>query len=309
MEIDMAIHDAKLVSDAEMSSTMAKLDKIERMSKQPAKPFRRKAALKAAAKARRVTGAKPVTPAAPRIQLPAALPEPWLRLEEIALEAPGGKTASLPLVNRFRGAPATRAFDVLRTRLLQTLKARGWRRVAVAAPTRGCGATFTAVNLALSLARVPDSRTVLMDLNLREPGVAKALGRAPSGDMRGFLKGNLRVTDHLLRCGQSLALGLSDRPAVDAAELLQAPVCAGVLDAMILDMNPDVVLYDLPAMLAHDDLSGFLPQIDGVLLVADGTRTTAAHIRACERVLGEDVPLLGVALNRARGSDNEAFAV
>ena len=56
----------------------------------------------------------------------------------------------------------------------------------------------------------------------------------------------------------------------------------------------------MPAMLAHDDVSAFLPQLDGVLLVSDGTRTMAKQLRECERRLGGQVPLLGVVLNRAR---------
>jgi len=68
---------------------------------------------------------------------------------------------------------------------------------------------------------------------------------------------------------------------------------------MTESLQPDVVLYDLPPVLAYDDLAAFLPQVDGVLLVADGTQTTASQIVACEKILNGQTRLLGVILNRA----------
>ena len=56
----------------------------------------------------------------------------------------------------------------------------------------------------------------------------------------------------------------------------------------------------MPPVLESDDLSAFLPQVDGVLLVADGTRTLPQHIAECERRLEGQARILGVILNRAR---------
>ena len=49
--------------------------------------------------------------------------------------------------------PAAVAFDILRTRLLHGLAEKGWKRIAVTSPTHGCGKSFVAANLALSLAQ------------------------------------------------------------------------------------------------------------------------------------------------------------
>ena len=73
------------------------------------------------------------------------------------------------------------------------------------------------------------------------------------------------------------------------------------------DMNPDQVLFDLPPVLGYDDFSAFLPRVDAVLLVADATRTTAAHIAACEDVINGHSQLLGVVLNRARRGGVETY--
>ena len=92
------------------------------------------------------------------------------------------------------------------------------------------------------------------------------------------------------------------------AELATLPFeTAASLAEMRAALNPDIVLYDMPPLLSYDDTSAFLPQLDGILLVSDGTQTMAKHLAECERVLDGQVPLLGVILNRARASSIERF--
>lgn len=193
-----------------------------------------------------------------------------------------------------------RVIDDLRTQLLQTLQAELWTRIAITAPTYGCGATFSAVQLALSLSRIPDCRTILMDLNQRRPGVAPALGLRAPGDIRAFLGGRVGAEDHLQRLSDTLAVGLTDARAANASEVLHSKRTAARLDAMTDALRPDVVLYDLPPMLEHDDLEAFLPQVEGVLIVADAGQTLASQIAECERRLAGKTNLLGVILNRTR---------
>ena len=201
-----------------------------------------------------------------------------------------------------------RAMDGLRTQLLQTLQSQVWNRIAITGPTTGCGATFTAINLALSISRIPDFRTVLMDLNQRNPGVARALGLRGPGDMHRLLAGQVSARDHLIRCSDTLAVGLNRARPVGPSEMLLSKRTGEVLDDMIGTFFPDIVLYDLPPMLEYDDLEAFLPQVDGVLLVADATQTVGAQIEECERRLEGKTNLLGVILNRTRESADRKAA-
>lgn len=193
--------------------------------------------------------------------------------------------------------PAHAVFDVLRTRLLRTLHENGWNRVAITSPTDGCGKTFVAANLALSLARRESARTVLMDMNLRSPELGDVFGLKPSGPLSEYLFGNITEAEHFLRVGPNLALALNNRAEIDASELLQRPKTKETLEVMQMELDPDVVLYDMPSILKNDDLLSFLPQVDGVLLVVGGGITKAAEIRQVENLLAGQVPLLGVVMN------------
>ena len=223
----------------------------------------------------------------------------------IATPGPGG---DMPLVDDHRNSAAARAFDLLRTRLRQTTLEHRWVNIAVTAPTSGCGNSFSATNLALSLSRVPGSRTVLMDMNMRSPGLARAFDMQAPGAMSDLLSGQADLGKGMLRVSDTLALGLNDQPEVNAAEILQDSATAETLLRLRASLQPEIVLYDMPPMLEHDDLSAFLPQLDGVLLISDGTQTMARHLRECERMLEGQVPLLGIVLNRARASSLPKYA-
>ncbi|MEP4037589.1 exopolysaccharide biosynthesis protein [Pseudophaeobacter sp.] len=241
-------------------------------------------------------------PQEPPVILPTRY-DPWLQIPEVPFDFLGQKPSRLPLVSAFRASPTARAFDLLRTRLLHSLKAHGWKRVAITSPSAGGGTTFCAVNLALSLARVPQSRTLLMDMNFRNPGMAAALGIPPHGDMAAFLAGEVPTSEHLQRLSDTLAVGCNCHPDLNASDILHDRRAADVISATIDETSADTILFDLPPVLEHDDVTAFLPQVDGVLLISDGDHTTAAELAACEKMLAGHAPLLGVVLNRAQQSD------
>lgn len=216
------------------------------------------------------------------------------------LRQPRRAQQNAALALRSRSDEVKHATDVLRTQLLQTLKAKGWRRVAVTAPSSGCGTTFTALNLALSMAAIPDVRTVLLDLNQRRPGLAGALGASGVHSIADMLRNKVSFIDHLQRYADNLAIGLNTDIPENPAEILQSRAAAEAMDDLTDYLEPDVVLCDMPPLLEHDDLTAFLPQVDAVLVVADATRTVARELAECQKALDGKAPLLGVVLNRGR---------
>jgi len=200
---------------------------------------------------------------------------------------------------RDRRSAASHAFDTLRTQLLNTLRENNWTRVAVVAPAPGGGATHVACNLAYSISRIGRLRTVLFDLNLRAPGVAREFGVLPVTAAHRFLLGEAPMTQGLIRTGTNLALGPADHAMEMSSELLHHCRTQVTISSVQTALAPDLMLFDLPPMLAYDDLLAFLPQVDGVLLVADATQTTARQISECQRIISGKSKLLGVVLNRS----------
>ncbi|MBU2983342.1 CpsD/CapB family tyrosine-protein kinase [Lentibacter algarum] len=219
------------------------------------------------------------------------------------------------IITASRQEQAHGAFDVLRTRLVQTLLEHGWKRVAITSPSRNCGKTFTAVNLAISLSRYEANRTVLLDMDMRNPSVANVIGDPNPGCMGDFLRGATTAEDFLvkfdrnnLNIGSSLAIGTNGIVEPYAAELAQDPLTAQSINRMMQEMSPDIVLFDMPPALAFDDVIAFRKQFDGVLMVVGGGSTSPEEVREVMRRLGEDTPLLGVVLNQAEGEDGSDYS-
>ncbi len=248
---------------------------------------------------------RPVALAAPSV--PATLDKIWSGLDTFDVDE--RLLDRNRIISASRKDPAHTSFDVLRTRLIQALADNGWTRVAITSPTKGCGKTFTAANLAISLSRQENCRTLLMDMDLRNPSLHSVFGVRDPGIMGDLLRAEITPERHFQRLGansfhggRNIAFGFNGAPEPYAAELLQAPGTATALRDIQDRLRPDVILFDLPPALYSDDVIAFRPQYDGVLLVVGGGMTTKAEIKEVERRLGESTPLLGVILNKAEGT-------
>ncbi|MDX1781086.1 MAG: CpsD/CapB family tyrosine-protein kinase [Thalassovita sp.] len=218
------------------------------------------------------------------------------------------------IITARRQNPSHAAFAVLRGRLFQTLMEKGWKRVAITSPTRDCGKSFVSVNLAIALSRYENCRTVLMDLDMRNPSISRLVGEAHPGSIGDYLRGLTPLQDHFFRfaendlnIGGNLTIAMNDKVEQYASELLQEPATAECLAVMERALKPTVILFDLPPALAHDDVMAFRDNFDAVLVVIDGTRTHAAQVREVMRRLGEDCPLLGVVMNKAEDATGEEY--
>ncbi|ETX27784.1 CpsD/CapB family tyrosine-protein kinase [Roseivivax isoporae] len=299
----------RIERDAERARIARELAEAREAERARAAEAERPLLLRAAEPAREPAPAPEAPPSVPGDGSAAA----WERLARFSVDE--RELDRHRVVTASRHDPAHVAFDVLRTRLLQALAERGWSRVAVTSPTQGCGKTFTAANLGISLARQENARTVVLDLDLRRPTLHKVFGLREVGSMGDVLRGRTPPEAHLRRLGPNtfhaggcIAFGFNDAPETYAAELLQDRRSRAALDLLEARFAPDVVLIDLPPALASDDVLALRPAFDAVLLVVGGGLTTQAEIREVQKRLGEDTPLLGVVLNRAEGVNTRKYA-
>ena len=199
------------------------------------------------------------------------------------------------------GREAT-AFDVIRTRLLQQMRTNGWRRLAITSPGPGCGKSMLALNLAFSLGRSADQRTLVIDLDLRRPSMGKYLGVTQEFSTARVLDGTAAFADNALRYGKNLAFAPHSGPVRNSAELLQSAQAALVLDEISATYDPTLMIFDMPPMQAGDDVMAFAGRVDCVLLVAAAEETTIKQVDLCERNLAGQTNVLGVIKARAEAA-------
>ncbi len=237
----------------------------------------------------------------------------WNRLPRIPVE-PGRLERNL-VITANRRDPAHGAFDVLRTKIVQATQERGWSRVGITSATAGSGKSFTAINLAISLSRLRNFNTILMDLDLRRPGLTRVLGLRDMPATADFLRGEIDATEYLsvfapnlLNIGDRLALGINGREEPYASELLHNPASARRIAEMKAAFDADLIMFDMPPALAMDDVLAFRPHLDCVLMVVGGGETRAKDIREAQRRLGDDLPILGVVMNKAEIDDSAPYS-
>ena len=191
------------------------------------------------------------------------------------------------------------ALDQLRSQLLRVTGEKGWRRLGIAAPRREAGSSFITLGLTASIARLDYLRLVMIDMDLSRPSLHTHLGLAAPGPLEELLAAGLPAIELVHRIGAGLAVVLNDTPVTAASELLYSPDTIARLRELDEALKPDMTLLDLPPLLSDPAAQAGLAQVDAVLLVADGTETTARDVNECERLLRDQVPLLGVVLNKS----------
>ena len=108
-----------------------------------------------------------------------------------------------------------------------------------------------------------------------------------------------------MRLGRSLMVLPGKGPARNPAELLRNPRTAETLEAIEARYAPTVTIFDLPPMLAGDDVMSFMGKVDCVLIVAAAESTTIKQIDSCERDLATQTNVLGIVLNKCRYIDRD----
>lgn len=192
------------------------------------------------------------------------------------------------------------SIDMMRTRVLQQMRDNNWRRLAITSPTAACGKSTIAVNLALSLQRLLDIRTVLLEMDLRRPALTKMMGIKNSMSFFRVLEGSGTFAENALAYGSNLVISASQRPSQAPTELLSGAHIPEILADIETTYAPDVMIFDMPPMLASDDMMAFARHVDCVLLVACAEATTVKEIDICEQDLASQTNVMGVVLNKCR---------
>lgn len=223
--------------------------------------------------------------------------EAWRALKEFHPDPEHMQAARIVTLSGMKEAVP---FDVMRTKTLQTMRANNWRRLAITSPTPACGKSTISLNLAFSMSRQSEQRTILAELDLRRPSIGKALGLRAPGGIDQVMQGEMPFAEQALCYNRNLALSLSTGSVPDSAELLQSAAVPDVLSAIEAEYDPALMIFDMPPMMVSDDMMSFASQVDCVLLIAAAESTTIKEIDMCERELASQTNVMGVALNKCR---------
>ena len=219
----------------------------------------------------------PVHAAPPRIEYTATRVLPAARL---ALQERVGVVKS-------DRSPLAEAFRMLRSQVLQKMRADGHRVLAVTSPRAIAGKSLGALNLALAIAADFDSTVLLVDADLGGQGLQALLG----------LEGAAGLGDHLLRgtplpellvnpgIDRLVVLPAGSAAVAQSSELLSTRVTRELVAEMKARYDDRIVIVDLPPALDTADALAFLPLADTTLVVIEEHTTRMADMESLAELL------------------------
>jgi len=204
------------------------------------------------------------------------------------------------LVAGIDGNPLQDTYRMLRTQVLQEMRANKWNTIAITSPATGSGKTLTAINLAITIGRDLSHTALLVDGDLRQPSVAGYFGYTPQYGLNDHLFNDVSLSEILFHPDMDGLTVLPGRESVgESAELLGSERIVTLLNDIRGRYSDRIILLDIAPILTVDDALALAPNIDCMLMVAESGETKREDLgRALE--LMEGVPIVGTVLNKVR---------
>jgi receptor protein-tyrosine kinase len=203
-------------------------------------------------------------------------------------------------------------FRIIKRPVLTNIQAAGKdmtraNMVMVTSSVPGEGKTFTAINLALSIAMELDRRVLLVDADVAQPAIPHRLGLSPGRGLLDLLSDpSVPLSECLLRTNvEKFTILPAGTPHSRATELLASEA----MSKLVADLHsryPDrVVIFDTPPLLASSESRVLASNLGQVLFVVEADRTAQATINEALATI-ESCPLVMTVLNKARRTASDA---
>lgn len=191
-------------------------------------------------------------------------------------------------------------YEAMRTNMLARYPDKKFKVIFFSGTNRGVGVSTTAINFATTLAHHRHQKVLLVEANLRTPGIHSSFdierdrglsdmitnGGDPVSYIKEIRPGYLSVVTAGTKHGVPISLFESDR-----------------FDAFLRSMNElfDYIILDVPPVPIFSEARVLCSKVDGVVLVLDAGKTRRqVAVRAKKEIEAAGGRILGVVLNKRK---------
>ena len=178
--------------------------------------------------------------------------------------------------------------------------------IMVTSALPGEGKTFSAINLAMSLATELDCTVMLVDADVARPSVMKVLGLQPRPGLLDLVANDSTdVAPLLLRTNvEKLTILPSGNPRDGATELLASDAMVRLLKDMASRYADRIIVFDSPPLLLTTESPVLATHMGQIVVVVRAEQTLQSQVSHAIGLI-KDCPVKLMLLNQAkRGSSN-----
>jgi capsular exopolysaccharide synthesis family protein len=200
---------------------------------------------------------------------------------------------------------AAEQYRSLRGRIARAESTQPLRVIQITSPGQSDGKTVTALNLALTMAQEFQQRVLVMDTDLRRPGVHELLGLPPGPGLVDVLTGTATLEEALVEIPEyRLSVLRAGRTYDRPAELLGSAPMRRLVDSLRAQFDR-IVIDSAPATVT--DPIAVAALADTVVLVVRAGATTKPAITRAIQALGAS-KLLGLVFNASGAPQPSPYA-
>jgi exopolysaccharide/PEP-CTERM locus tyrosine autokinase len=193
---------------------------------------------------------------------------------------------------------AAEQFKILRTRLLFPPDGIPPRVIMVTSAMQGEGKSFSAANLAVSIAQGINEHVLLIDCDMRRPVQNQIFGFGRVNGLSDYLSKKKDLEDILLKTSiEKLTLLPGGRIPPNPAELLSSKRMSELLQEVKERYQDRFVVIDTPPPHLTAETNALAKQVDCILLVMQHHKTSREQVETLVEKLGKE-KILGIILNQ-----------
>lgn len=167
------------------------------------------------------------------------------------------------------------------------------------------GKTYSAINIAISIAMEQDLHVLLIDADIRKPSLAKTFGIEVEQGLTDYLSGEVRDMKDILYNTNipSLTLMCSGKHHPNGTELLSSESMEEFVKEIATRYSDRVIIFDSPPLLQTTESSVLASHMGQVVLVVEAETTLAPHISKGLEILQNEIVLLLLNKQREKKDD------
>jgi non-specific protein-tyrosine kinase len=197
-------------------------------------------------------------------------------------------------------APELESYKVLRTKIQQLTKQKGWNTVMITSPDAGEGKTLTAVNLALTFARAYNQTVMLVDCDFRRQSIQKIMGFEGSAGLIDYLVDGRPLNEFIIWPGiDKLTLISGGRTFDDSSELLDSPRMRNLVQELKNRYDDRYIIFDVPPILGNADALALTPHVDSIVMVVAEGKTSMRNVQKALEAIPQE-KFLGFVINKQK---------